>query len=158
METQNGKQWRKQNLFLEIPSRSIIQPSSSENFVLIKMPQTPTPTPKKVNFNLTPCPSEVRSPISRTKSSKKSLLPKLSFKNRNSVSDTEKAVVNTIPTTPSTLPQEKPSMSRSWSFTKIFTPRSKRPLSLPVTPVGHSDPGLVSGSLSGPLNMEVCPF
>ncbi|KAI3748255.1 hypothetical protein L6452_11217 [Arctium lappa] len=140
MEAQNGKHWRKQNLFLEIPSRSL-QPSSSEEFVLIKMPQTPTPTPKKVNFNLTPCPSEVRSPAtntSRTKSSKKSLLPKLNFKNRSSVSDTEKAVVNTIPAAPSFLPQEKPSISRSWSFTRIFTPRSKRPSSLPVTPVGSS--------------------
>ncbi|XP_024979093.1 uncharacterized protein LOC112516301 isoform X2 [Cynara cardunculus var. scolymus] len=156
IEAQNGKHGRKPNLFLEIPSRSI-QPSSSEEFVLIKMPQTPTPTPKKVNFNLTPCPSEVRSPVTntpRTKSLKKSLLPKLSFKNRNSVSDTEKAVVNTIPAAPSSLPQEKPSISRSWSFTKIFTPRSKRPSSLPATPVGHSDPGLGSGSSRGSLNAE----
>lgn len=151
IEAQNGKQWRKQNLFLEIPSRSL-QPSSSNDFVLIKMPPTPTPTPKKVNFNLTPSNSgPLGSPTTqtlRTKSSKKSLLTKLSFKNRNnSVSDTEKAVVNTIPA--------PPSFSRSWSFTKIFTPRGKRTTaSLPVTPVGHSEGPPALGSSTGTLNLE----
>ncbi|KAL9143582.1 hypothetical protein ABFS82_14G244400 [Erythranthe guttata] len=42
----SSKQWRKSNLFLEIPSRTLEQ-----EFVQIKMP---TPTPKRVNFNLTP--------------------------------------------------------------------------------------------------------
>nr|XP_043634377.1 E3 ubiquitin-protein ligase MARCHF7-like isoform X2 [Erigeron canadensis] len=157
MEAQNGKNWRKPNLFLEIPSRSI-QPSSSQEFVLIKMPQTPTPTPKKVNFNLTPTSSEARplaSPsthTTQTKSLKKSLLTKLSFKNRNTVSDTQKAVVSTNPATPSSLPQEKPYFSRSWSFTKIFTPRAKRMGSLPATPAGHSGP--ILGSSRGSLNSE----
>ncbi|KAL4576931.1 hypothetical protein LXL04_013032 [Taraxacum kok-saghyz] len=151
-ETQNGKQWRKQNLFLEIPSRSL-QPCSSEDFVMIKMPATPTPTPKKVNFNLTPTSSgQLGSPTnhtSKTKSSKKSLLKKLSFSNRNTVSDTETAVVNTIPDPPA-------SFSRSWSFTKIFTPRGKRPAaSLPVTPVGHKSevPPVLECSTSS-LNLE----
>lgn len=153
LEAQNNKQWRKPNLFLEIPSRSI-QPSASQEFVAIKMPQTPTPTPKKVNFNLTPTSSDDIRPLAspstntpRTRSLKKTLLTKLSFKSRNTVSDTEKAVVNTNPPTPSSLPQEKPLFSRSWSFTKIFTPRVKMSASLPVTPVGHSGPLPVLGSL-----------
>ncbi|CAH1437949.1 unnamed protein product [Lactuca virosa] len=152
IEAQNGKQWRKQNLFLEIPSRTLQPSSSSGEFVLIKMPPTPTPTPKKVNFNLTPTSSgSLGSPTthaSRTKSSKKSLLTKLSFKNRNNtVSDTEKAVVSTI--------QSPPSFSRSWSFTKIFTPRGKRTTSsLPVTPVGHSEGPPVLECSTGSLNLE----
>ncbi|MFS8011799.1 putative Zinc finger, RING-CH-type, Zinc finger, RING/FYVE/PHD-type [Helianthus anomalus] len=150
----NNKHWRKQNLFLEIPSRS------SNEHVMIKMPQTLTPTPKKVNFNLTPNSStEVQSPYThtpKTKSLKKTLLTKLSFKNRNIVSDTEKAVVITIPPTPSSLPEEKSIFSRSWSFTKIFTPRGKTPASLPVTPVAHSGlgPEPVSGSSTGSLSSE----
>ncbi|XP_071734856.1 uncharacterized protein [Rutidosis leptorrhynchoides] len=159
LEGQINKQWRKPNLFLEIPSRSI-QPSSTQEFISIKMPQTPTPTPKKVNFNLTPTASDVRplaSPSAntpRTKSLKKNLLTKLSFKNRISVSDTEKAVVSTNPSTPSSLSQEKALFSRSWSFTKIFTPRMKTASSLPVTPVGHSGPLPVLGSSRGSLNLE----
>ncbi|KAK1409910.1 hypothetical protein QVD17_36439 [Tagetes erecta] len=156
LEAQNNRHWRKQNLFLEIPTRS-----SSSHEAVIKMPQTPTPTPKKVNFNLTPNSStEVQSPAAHTprstKSLKKTLLTKLSFKNRNTVSDTEKAVVVTIPQTPSSLPQDKPYFSRSWSFTKLFTPRAKTAASLPVTPVAHSGPEPVLGSStgSGPLNLE----
>ncbi|KAI7740801.1 hypothetical protein M8C21_018420 [Ambrosia artemisiifolia] len=160
-EAQNNRHWRKQNLFLEIPSRS----SSSHDSVMIKMPQTLTPTPKKVNFNLTPNSSTevVQSPAAthtpRTKSLKKNLLTKLSFKNRNTVSDTEKAVVITIPATPSTpssLPQEKPYFLRSWSFTKIFTPRGKTPASMPVTPVARLGPGAepVAGCSTGSLNLE----
>ncbi|KAK9061531.1 hypothetical protein SSX86_018713 [Deinandra increscens subsp. villosa] len=154
LEAQNNRNWRRQNLFLEIPSRS----SCPHESVVIKMPQTPTPTPKKVNFNLTPNSStEVQSPAThtpRTKSLKKNLLTKLSFKNRNTVSDSEKAVVITIPATPSSLPQEKPPFSRSWSFTKIFTPRVKTTASLPVTPVAHSGPQPVMGSSMDSLSSE----
>ncbi|KAI3793738.1 hypothetical protein L1987_36360 [Smallanthus sonchifolius] len=155
-EAQNNRHWRKQNLFLEIPSRS----SSTHESVLIKLPQTSTPTPKKVNFNLTLNSSaEVQSPAThtpRTKSLKKNLLSKLSFKNRNTVSDTEKSVVITIPATPSPLPREKPYFSRSWSFTKIFTPRVKTPPSLPVTPVAHlgPEPILVSSTDSSSFSSE----
>ncbi|XP_076938503.1 uncharacterized protein LOC143606712 isoform X3 [Bidens hawaiensis] len=155
-EAQNNKHWRKPNLFLEIPSRT----SSSHESVIIKMPQTLTPTPKKVNFNLTPNSStHVQSPpvthTPRTRTTlKKNLLSKLSFKNRNTVSDTEKAVVITIPATPSPLPQERPYFSRSWSFTKIFTPRAKTAASLPVTPVAHSGPQPVPRSPMGSVSSE----
>ncbi|KAL3616431.1 hypothetical protein CASFOL_039821 [Castilleja foliolosa] len=107
----NIKNWRKSNLSLEVPIRTL--EASRQEFVQIKMP-TPTPTPKKVNFLVRPIPSDSRlrgspGPISST------------------TAKSSPSIRNILP---------KPSMSRSWSFTKIFTPRSKRTsLSLPVTPI-----------------------
>lgn len=146
-ESINGKHWRKSNLFLEIPTRTL-DDVSCEEFVQIKMPPTPTPTPtpRRVNFQLTSSPcsdSRVNSspgPSStRGRSSAiKNLLPKLNFKHRPANSDAEKSTLNNnVPESGSsiTTPQEKPSMSRSWSLSKIFTPRMKRTSSLPVTPI-----------------------
>ncbi|KAM7496723.1 hypothetical protein LguiA_021137 [Lonicera macranthoides] len=153
-ETSNGKHWRKQNLFLQIPSRTEV---ASQEFVQIKMPHTPTPTPKKVNFLLTPTnPSDARgnaSPgpaSSRGKSSMKRLLPKMSFKNRNPSSDIEKAgPTHHAPGDSLAMPPEKPSsISRSWSLTKIFTPRMNRTSSLPVSPIACSTSDAVHGSLN----------
>ncbi|CAL5331011.1 unnamed protein product [Camellia sinensis] len=92
-----------------------------------------TPNPKKVNFVLTPSPSDARTigspgPSSaRGKSGFKNLLPKLSFKARRSQSDAERATAHPVveASSPLPLPQEKPSISRSWSLTRIFTPRMK---------------------------------
>ncbi|PWA41630.1 Zinc finger, RING-CH-type [Artemisia annua] len=80
---------------------------------------TPTATTKKINFNLTPTSAETQSLASLTTytprtTMRKSCLTKLSFKNKNTMSDTEKAAVNTTPTTQFTVPQEKPSFMRSW--------------------------------------------
>ncbi|KAL7085023.1 hypothetical protein ACP275_14G257200 [Erythranthe tilingii] len=115
----SSKQWRKSNLFLEIPSRTLEQ-----EFVQIKMP---TPTPKRVNFNLTPNSTMVNKSSSIT-----SIIPKLSsFKN------------NTELVSSTMVSQDKPSsssVSRSW---RIFTPRTKMTSSLPVTPVTHSNPDSV---------------
>ncbi|XP_059626770.1 uncharacterized protein LOC132269552 [Cornus florida] len=157
-EAMHVKHWRKQNLYLEIPSRTL---EASTEFVQIKMPPTPTPTPtptpKKVNFNLTPSPSDARvseSPgprLSRAKSSIKNFMPKLSFKYRSATSDTEKATN----LAPGTIPQEKPSISRSWSISKIFTPRMKRTSSLPATPISLSNPESVrGGSVGSSLNID----
>ncbi|KAK1435145.1 hypothetical protein QVD17_00905 [Tagetes erecta] len=146
-ETPTAKNWKKQNLFLEIPSRTS-QPSSQES-VQIKIASTPTPTPKKVNFNLPQSPSEITANAncpSRTKSSKKSILPKLNFKNRNTNPDTEKTEAS------SSLTQEKTSIPRSWSLTKIFTPQ--RTTSLPVTPIAQSDQVSVLENSGGSLNLE----
>ncbi|KAI3706401.1 hypothetical protein L6452_24117 [Arctium lappa] len=156
-ETPNGKNWKKQNLFLEIPSRTS-QASTSHESVQIKINPTLTPTPKKVNFNLTSSPSEIRSNApasihsSRTKSSKKSLLPKLSFMNKNTVPDTERIESNVVLAASSSVPQEKTAIARSWSLTKIFTPQ--RTASLPVTPVAQSEQGSVLGNSGGSLNLE----
>ncbi|KAF5819845.1 putative Zinc finger, RING-CH-type, Zinc finger, RING/FYVE/PHD-type [Helianthus annuus] len=160
-ETPNGKNWKKQNLFLEIPSRTTTttsEPSSSQESVQIKIASTPTPTPKKVNFNLTQSPPETTtnaasvSSSSRTKSSKKSLLPKLNFMNRNTVPDTERTDGNVVPAALASVTHEKSSIPRSWSLTKMFTPQ--RTSSLPVTPIALSDQGYVLGNSGGSLNLE----
>ncbi|KAK6138068.1 hypothetical protein DH2020_028183 [Rehmannia glutinosa] len=147
-ETSNSKKWRKSNLFLEIPTRTL--EVSREEFVQIKMPPTPTPTPKRVNFLLTPSPTDSRlngssAPSStRSKSSIRNILPKLNFMQRASNSDTEKAAnVDSVSST--AVAQDKPTMSRSWSFSRIFTPRSKRTVSLPVTPIANSNPDSARG-------------
>lgn len=135
------QQWRRKNLHLEIPSRTF---EISQESISMRMPPTPTPTPKRVNFNLTPSSSDARplaespGPSSRNISSFKGLLPRFSFKNRTSF-DIEKAPKFVVEVGYAT-PREKPSISRSLSLTKIFTPRMKRTSSLPVTPVLHSNP------------------
>lgn len=160
-ETTNLQHWKRRNLFLEIPSRTL--EDSSQDSVIVKMPPTPspTPTPRRVNFNLTPTSVEARtsgSPgpsSSRGKSSFKGFLPKLSFKNRTSSSDIEKAA-NLASETSHTTPREKPSISRSLSLTKIFTPRMKRTSSLPVTPIAHLNlESSCSGSYGSSLNSSV---
>ncbi|XP_041994230.1 uncharacterized protein LOC121744711 [Salvia splendens] len=143
--TSNTKQWRKSNLFLEIPSRSL--EVSRQEFVQITMPSsTPTPTPKRVNFLLTPSPCDSRpygSPqpsSARGLPSIRSLLPK-GFKQRASTSETDKAANNDpVSSNVTGGSQDKPSMSRSWSFSTMFTPRAKRACSLPVTSVANSNP------------------
>ncbi|KAJ7980985.1 RING/U-box protein [Quillaja saponaria] len=153
-ESTNVHHWKRRNLFLEIPSRSSVE--TSQDFVEIKMPPTPSPTPKRVNFLLTPGSSDApmnSSPgpsSARVKSSMKSIFPKLSFRYRAS-SDIEKAS-NPASETSHSGSREKPSISRTLSLTKIFTPRIKRTSSLPVTPIAHSTPesahgGSVGGSL-----------
>ncbi|KAK3022484.1 hypothetical protein RJ639_045813, partial [Escallonia herrerae] len=159
-EAPQPKQWRRNNLFLEVPSRTLEDCSDQEPVQIMMLP-TPTPTPKKVNFLLTPSPSDARvseSPglsSARGKSSMKRLLTKMSFKNRTFSSDTEKAA-NVSPVASSTMPQEKPSHSRSWSFTNIFTPRMKRTSSLPVTRIGNSTAEPVSGgNLDGSRHQDI---
>ena len=159
-ETPNVHHWKRRNLFLEIPSRTSGEPS--QDFIGIKISSTPTPTPKKVNFLPTPGYSDERSTGSpgpsstRGKSSIRNLLPKLRFMYRTS-SDVEKAT-NLASEASSTGAQEKPLISRSYSLTKIFTPRVKRTSSLPVTPIAHSNLesvhiGSVGGA--GPINSSV---
>lgn len=123
-ETRHCQQWKRHDLLLEIPARSSeVSPNES---IQIKIPATPSPTPKKVNFLLSPSStapavSDYAGPSSsKRKSSIRSLLPKLSFKYRSSTSDAEKVVIS----------REKPFISRSLSLSKIFTPKMKRTPSL----------------------------
>ncbi|KAK8641512.1 hypothetical protein V6N13_010912 [Hibiscus sabdariffa] len=155
-EAARSRQWRRNNLSLEIPSRTFRD--SSQESVVIKMPPTPSPTPRKVNFLLTPNLSDARtsgSPgpsSSRGKSSLKCLLPKLSFKQRNANLDIEKAAAIALASS-STLQREKPSISRTLSISKIFTPRIKRTSSLPVTRITNSNlEPASSGSLGSSVN------
>lgn len=107
-------------------------------------------TPKRVNFSPVPSPGFARisrSPgpsSSKTKANIKKLLPKLSFKNRNSNSEIQKAVLLALEGSPA-VRQEKRLFSRTLSFTKLFTPRMKNSSSLPVTPVAHSNPESIHG-------------
>ncbi|XP_048425531.1 uncharacterized protein LOC103956779 isoform X2 [Pyrus x bretschneideri] len=121
------------------------------------MPPTPSPTPRKVNFLLTPGSVDGRMSDSpgpssaKGKSSIKSIFPKLSFKYRSSAG-AEKAS-NLAAEGSSTGAREKASISRSQSLTKLFTPRMKTTSSLPVTPIAlahreYAHGGSVGGSLN----------
>ncbi|KAK4351479.1 hypothetical protein RND71_030792 [Anisodus tanguticus] len=168
-EATHEKQRRRPNLFVEIPSKS--SDASNQEFVQVKMLSTPTLTPKRVNFLLMPSPSNSRanafpSPSScRGRSSIKNLLPRLSFKLRNTNPDIEKTTLQDSDTS-AMVPQKKVSISRSWSLTKLFTPRLKRTSSLPViqrvkrtsslpvTPIDHSNPESARGSISRALTFS----
>ncbi|XP_076944526.1 uncharacterized protein LOC143615233 [Bidens hawaiensis] len=164
----NSPNPKKQNLFLEIPSRTTQSSSSSHESVQIKI--NSSPNHKKVNFNLA---SHTRTNAnadtdtnananacsanyaSRTKSSKKSLLPKPNFINKNTILDVEKNDGNNnnvMPAASCSVMQERPSIPRSWSLTKMFTPQ--RTSSLPVTPIVQSDQESVLGNSGGSLNLE----
>ncbi|THG23877.1 E3 ubiquitin-protein ligase MARCH7-like isoform X1 [Camellia sinensis] len=140
---------RRQNLALEIPSRTV--EVTTEDFVRINMPPTPSRTPKRVNFSPIPSPSYYKfndcpSPLmsSRGKPSFKSLLPKLSFKFRNTTSEIEKAAILALGDS-LTGTRGKPLIRRTPSLTKLFSPKMKRTSSLPVTPIVHSNPESMHG-------------
>uniref|UniRef100_A0A2P2JTV1 Uncharacterized protein LOC105628103 isoform X3 n=1 Tax=Rhizophora mucronata TaxID=61149 RepID=A0A2P2JTV1_RHIMU len=125
------------------------------------MPPAPSPTPRKVNFLLSPPSNDGKSngspgpSSSRGKSSLRSLFPKVSFKSRISTLDIEKGA-NSSPDAASTMSREKHSISRSLSLSKIFTPRMKRTSSLPVAPIENSNPESAhEGSTGGSLNASV---
>ncbi|KAJ0810335.1 putative Zinc finger, RING-CH-type, Zinc finger, RING/FYVE/PHD-type [Helianthus annuus] len=126
---QMGENYLKEHVVLEMPSRTT-QSSSSHECVQIQMPPPPPPPPrfhKKVNF------VEAASPetcSSRNKTLKKNLLPVVS----------------------GSLPEEKSSIARSWSLTKMFT-KITTP-SLPFTPTRllDTEPGLRRAG--GSLNLQ----
>lgn len=132
-ETSHVNNWKKRNLFLEIPSRT-------PDFVAIKMPQTSSPTPKKVNFVLTPTSSDAIASgstgpsSSRGKSSIKTLFPKLSFIYRSS-SEAEVVSSSLVSEASSSRTHEKPQ-----ALKPLSTARLKQASSLPATPIGHSHP------------------
>lgn len=156
-ETPRGQQPRHQNLILQIPSRTY--EASTEDFVRINMPPTPSSTPKRVNFSPMPSPNYARinvspgpssspsyakinvspGPSSKGRSSIKNLLPKLSSKYRNSTSEIEKAAILALGAS-STGTREKALIPRTLSLTKLFTPKMKRTSSLPVSPTARSNP------------------
>ncbi|KAK6942820.1 Zinc finger, RING-CH-type [Dillenia turbinata] len=137
---------KRQDLVLEIPPRTL---EGAQDFVRINMPPTPSPTPKRVNFSAMPSPSYARisgSPGSshRGKLSIRSLIPKLSFKNRATTSEIERAAILALEASTAGA-QQKPTITRTLSLSKLFMPRMKRTSSLPVTPIAHSNPESVHG-------------
>ncbi|TKY48519.1 queuine tRNA-ribosyltransferase subunit QTRTD1 [Spatholobus suberectus] len=151
-ETSHVNHWKRQNLQLEIPSRT--SEESPQDFVGIRMPLTPSPTPshKRVNFLATSRSVDAPRPsASRGKSSMRSILPKLGFRNRASL-DIEKATT-AAPEGSLSGHQEKSSISRSVSLTKIFTPKIKRTSSLPVEEIGRAH---AESALGGSLGASPC--
>ncbi|XP_051153021.1 uncharacterized protein LOC127266706 [Andrographis paniculata] len=129
---------RKPKLFLQIPPPAM----SPQEFIQIKMPPTPTPTPtpKKVNFFIAPSPSDSRPNARPPAMSIRSLLPKLSF-NHSCTADTDDDVEKpAVAAAADVGSSRKTSISRSWSLSKIFTPRMKRTSSLPLSPLVNSNP------------------
>lgn len=119
--------------------------------VAINMPPSPIPTPKRVNFSPLPSPNRLKlnaspGPSTKPKSSIKNLLPRLSFKFRNTNSDIEKAAIIALQVSP-----EMPSTSipRTFSLSKLFTPKMDRTASLPTSPILHSNPESAHGGFPG---------
>ncbi|XWS66896.1 hypothetical protein CRYUN_Cryun05aG0240400 [Craigia yunnanensis] len=151
-ETPLGQHRRQDDLVLEIPPRTL--EDAREDFVRIDMALTPTTTPKRVNFSPMPSPIFSRfdeSPAhlsSKSKSSLKSLLPKLSFKHRNTNLEIEKAAILALGGSTAEI-REKPRISRTFSLSKLFTSRMKNTSSLPSTPTARSNPESMHGGQKG---------
>ncbi|OMO73524.1 Zinc finger, RING-CH-type [Corchorus olitorius] len=151
-ETYHGQHRRRDDLVLEIPPRTL--EDAREDFVRIDMAITPTATPKRVNFSPMPSPIFSRfddSPVQSSSKGKlafKSLLPKLSFKSRNNNSEIEKAAILALGGSSADV-QGKPRFSRTFSLSKIFTPRMKNISSFPNTPTTHSNPESMHGGQKG---------
>ncbi|MBA0551437.1 hypothetical protein Golob_022321 [Gossypium lobatum] len=151
-ETPHDQHQRQDDLVLEIPNRSV--EDVREEFVRIDMTLTPTATPRRVNFSPMPSPIFNRfdeSPVyssPKSKPSLKGLLPKLSFKYRNTNLEIEKAAILALGGSSADI-QGKPRIPRTFSLSKIFTPRAKNTSSLPGTPIAHSNPESMHGGQKG---------
>ncbi|XP_016184879.1 E3 ubiquitin-protein ligase MARCH11 isoform X3 [Arachis ipaensis] len=133
-ELSSRRHGTRKSLILEIPTTSTVD----EDFVRINMPLTPPP--RKVAFS--PCPSPT---ASRNRSTMKTLFPKLSLKIRSTSSQQiENAAFLALEGSPKVAPK-KPLLPRTFSLTKLITPRGKNTASLPVTPIAHSNPGSTHG-------------
>ncbi|KAH6801585.1 RING/U-box superfamily protein [Perilla frutescens var. frutescens] len=149
-ETSSSQQHHGVDLILHIPKATL--EGFVEDSVAINMPPSPIPTPKRVNFSPLPSPNRVKvngspGPSSKGKSSMKNLLPRLSFKFRNTNSEIEKAAMLALGVSPEM--RGKTSIPRTFSLTKIFTPKMKRTSSLPASPIFHSNPESAHGGITG---------
>uniref|UniRef100_A0A2P2M0U4 Protein binding protein n=1 Tax=Rhizophora mucronata TaxID=61149 RepID=A0A2P2M0U4_RHIMU len=150
-ETTDYQHQRRQPLIVEILPRTL--EDARDDFAASHVPPTPSHSPKRVKFSPIPSPgfskmNKSPDPSTSGKSSMRSFIPKLSFKFRNNPSDIEKAATILALGGSSLAAREKPLTSRTMSFTNIFTPRAKRPSSLPVTPIAHSNPESTHGGNS----------
>ncbi|XP_057779114.1 uncharacterized protein LOC130997716 [Salvia miltiorrhiza] len=150
-EPVSSQQHQGHDLILHIPAKATVE-GYVEDSVAINMPPSPIPTPKRVNFSPLPSPNRVKlngspGPSNKGKSSMKSLLPRLSFKFRNTNSEIEKAAMLALGVSPEM--QGKTSIPRTFSLTKIFTPKMKRTSSLPTSPIFHSNPESAHGGITG---------
>lgn len=155
-ELASGQHRTRQNLILETPTRT--QEEAREDFLRINMPLTPSP--RRVMFS--PCPSpgfnrsnESPGPFSsKNRPTIKTLLPKLSFKFRNTTSEIEKAAFLALEGSVTVAPK-KPFLSRTLSRMKS---RGRKTSSLPVSPISHSNPASVHGGKAYPSMASVSSF
>ncbi|KAI5395570.1 uncharacterized protein LOC127098662 isoform X2 [Lathyrus oleraceus] len=138
-----------QNLSIETPLRT--QEEAKEDFLRINIPLTPSP--RRVLFS--PCASPGFIPNNESPGSsssrnrptlKKSLIPKLSFKFKNTASEIEKAAFLALEGS-STVSSKKPFLSRTLSRIKL---KGRKTSSLPVSPVPRSNPASVHGGKGYP--------
>ncbi|CAI8602632.1 unnamed protein product [Vicia faba] len=138
-----------QNLSIETPKTT--QEEAKEDFLRINIPLTPSP--RRVIFS--PCASPGFLPnsdspdasSSKNRSTlKKSLIPKLSFKFKNTTSEIEKAAFLALEGS-STVSSKKPFLSRTLSRIKL---KGSKTSSLPVSPVPRSNPASVHGGKAYP--------
>ncbi|KAF5196704.1 RING/U-box superfamily protein, partial [Thalictrum thalictroides] len=116
---------------LQIPERSL-QSALPTSTSRIDIPSLPSPTTSRPGLPPRPGSAKFRT-------SMKNMLPQWSLRTHNFSPEGEKMVLLIPETPPSVIPMDKPSTSRSFSMTKVFTSSSaKRTNSLPVTPVASS--------------------
>lgn len=114
---------------LQIPARTL------ENQLPLSTRINISPSPSSTKAGLPPRPTSARA-----KSSIRNLLPQRSFKTKSSTLESDRTIL-LVPGTPSSEGQDKPSTSKPFSLTKVFSSVSaKRTHSLPVTPVAISGP------------------
>lgn len=143
--------WRR-GLVLDLPSRT--PEDTGEDLSRRNASLTSSPVAKRVNFSPMSSPRigqrgaslSPSSPSSRNRpNSLKNLIPKLSFKNRNSNNnnvDIEKAADLAFASSPCSGNGRDRS---TWTLTNILTPRLRKTESLPVTPIAHSNPESTHG-------------
>ncbi|KAL1193907.1 hypothetical protein V5N11_032028 [Cardamine amara subsp. amara] len=143
--------WRR-GIVLDLPSTT--PEYTREDLLRRNASLSSSPVAKRVNFSPMSSPrigqrgvslSPTSSSSRNRPNSFKNLIPKLSFKNRNSNYnnfDIEKATDLAFASSPS------PGNGRdrsTWTLANILTPRLKKTESLPVTPIAHSNPESMHG-------------
>lgn len=128
--------WRIENLVVQFPSGTMESPAVE---VRIDIPSFPAYTPEKANSSPVCSPRVSSAHSSKEKSSLRNFFPKIGTRPRNITLDLDKAAIHA-------LGAQKLSISRSASLTKLFNPKMKRSLSLPVTGTLHSNPESARGS------------
>ncbi|KAK9088553.1 hypothetical protein Scep_027635 [Stephania cephalantha] len=131
---------------------TIVQLSRRPNLTTLQIPkrnlENAVSTSTRIDVPLVSSPSSAKAGLPPRPSSAKllplvkNLLPQRSLKVKSVSQDGEKTVL-LIPETPSVVPADKPSTSRSYSLKKVFSSSAKSMHSLPVTPVAN----LVSESI-----------
>lgn len=148
-EVSSCQTWKRPRLSVEIPSKDSGDPS-----VRISMLPTSPSASTKVDACRTYTPTSAKLFVSsnpssaRGKPSIKILFSKLSFRSRSSATESEKQASEG-----SEGQKEKPSILKSLSFTRLFTPAVRRTSSLPVTPVAISHNNSLPGGSADQLSL-----